>query len=259
MKTDILSELIIKRVCAVSTLYNPEGTHLKRMNRKMWAVVIKYEGETVYTAGGKSFPSDANHVVILPGGCTYEWQCKKSGHYSIMEFESDAIYSEPISLQIKSTDRILRMLKDLEAKRNSRKITTGLESIRDAYSILLTIIQAENERYLPSRKQELIEPAIEYISSHYTESITNDMLAEMTGLSNVYFRKLFTDICGVSPMVYIGQLRIQKAKEMLGSDYSTVSDIAQLLGYPSLYDFSRSFKKYTGISPSKYSREIKIK
>ena len=42
---------------------------------------------------------------------------------------------------------------------------------------------------------------------------------------------------------------IKKAKEMLKSDYGTLSDIALSIGYSSLYDFSRDFKKHTGTSP----------
>jgi len=50
----------------------------------------------------------------------------------------------------------------------------------------------------------------------------------------------------------VHQFRTEKAKEMLGSDYGTLSDIAQSLGYPNLYDFSRDFKKHAGVAPSKY-------
>ena len=131
-----------------------------------------------------------------------------------------------------------------------------LESIRDTYSILLTLAQEEPKQYLPTKKQQKIAPAIEYISAHYNESITNDKLAEITGLSNVYFRKLFADIVGTSPITYVHKLRIEKAKEMLKSDYGTISDIAQSLGYPNLYDFSRDFKKHTGVSPSMYKVKL---
>ena len=57
---------------------------------------------------------------------------------------------------------------------------------------------------------------------------------------------------GISPIAYTKQLRIEKAKEMLKSDYGTLFDIALSLGYSSLYDFSRDFKKYAGVAPSKY-------
>ena len=57
---------------------------------------------------------------------------------------------------------------------------------------------------------------------------------------------------GTSPIAYLHELRIKKAKDMLGSDYGTLSDVALSLGYTSLYDFSRDFKKRTGTAPSRY-------
>ena len=44
----------------------------------------------------------------------------------------------------------------------------------------------------------------------------------------------------------------EKAKQMLRSDYGSLSHVALSLGYANLYDFSRDFKKHTGIAPSKY-------
>ena len=114
--------------------------------------------------------------------------------------------------------------------------------------------QSASEHYIPSEKQQKITPALEYISQHYHENITNDCLAEISGISTVYFRKLFSSVMGTSPIVYARRLRIEKAKEMLRSDYGTLSDVAQSLGYASLYDFSRDFKKHTGTSPSRYEK-----
>ena len=252
MSMDILSDLIITRVHSVSTLYNPKNTKLKRNDRPRWAVVIKYEGATVYTSNGKQFLSDIGHIVILPKSCSYDWECTKSGHFCIIEFESEHNYSEPISFSMKNGEKILKMFKDLEHKRNMKNPMAEMESIRDTYSILLALIQAITERYSPSEKQQKIAPAIKYISQNYYKSITNDSLAAITGLSTVYFRKLFTSIMGVSPITYVHQFRIEKAKAMLKSDYGTISNIAVSLGYRNVYDFSRDFKKHTGVAPSRF-------
>ena len=252
MTTDILSDLVITKVYSVSTLYTLENTKLKRNSRERWAAVIKYEGETVYSSNGKRFLSDIEHIVILPKGCSYDWHCTRSGHFSIIEFESEKTFEEPFSFSVKNGEKILKMFKELEQKRNMKREMVEVESIRDTYSILLALTQTVSESYLPTEKQLKIAPAIEYISQHYNENITNDELAAIAGMSTVYFRKLFTNIMGVSPITYVHQFRTEKAKEMLGSDYGTLSDIAQSLGYPSLYDFSRDFKKHTGIAPSKY-------
>ena len=252
MSIDISSDLIISRVNSVSTLYTLQHTKAKRNDRPYWAVVIKYEGETIYESNGKKILSDISHIAILPKGCSYSWECTKTGHYSIIEFESDQTFPEPLTFHVKHGEKVLRMCKDLESKRNLRDQVVEIESIRDTYSIILSILELSLDRYIPNSKRQKLQPSIEYISQNFGKRITNDELAAVSGMSTVYFRKLFAEIMGISPITYIKQLRIEKAKEMLKSDYGTLSDIAQSLGYSSLYDFSRDFKKHTGFAPSKY-------
>ncbi|MBO5790105.1 MAG: helix-turn-helix transcriptional regulator, partial [Clostridia bacterium] len=149
-------------------------------------------------------------------------------------------------------EKILKRIKEMEYKRNLKNPLTALESIKDTYSLLLTLLGAETEKYVPRDKKQKLLPAVEYISQNCCGEISNDQLAALLGVSTVYFRKLFAEVMGVSPIAYARQLRIEKAKEMLKSDYGTLSDLAQSLGYSSLYDFSRDFKKHTGFAPSKY-------
>ncbi len=252
MNENFLANLVITRVRAVTTVYTPKNTKAKKNSRQCWAVVIKYEGETVYTSGGRRFLSDIGHIVVLPKGCSYEWVCTKAGHFSIVEFESEPTFREPLSFTVKNGERILKKVRDLEYKRSLKKPMMELESIRDAYSILLLLAQADCDPYLPNEKQSRIAPALEYISHHYNERITNASLAAVAGMSTAYFRKLFASVMGVSAIAYARDLRIEKAKEMLKSDYGSLSDVALSLGYQGLYDFSRDFKKHTGIAPSKY-------
>ena len=158
-----------------------------------------------------------------------------------------------VCFPVKNGQRLLRLFQEMEYKRNLRKPMYGMESVRDLYSILLQLTPDGPERYIAGAQQKKILPAVEFISQNYNKNITNDMLAEAAGMSTVYFRKLFTAAMGISPIAYTKQLRIEKAKEMLKSDYGTLSDIAQSLGYANLYDLSRDFKKHTGIAPSRYA------
>ena len=53
MNLDILSDLIITKVYSATTMYTEKNAKVKRSNRSKWAIVIKYEGKTMYVSKGK--------------------------------------------------------------------------------------------------------------------------------------------------------------------------------------------------------------
>ena len=59
MMAEVLSNLVITRVYSASTIYNEKNTCARRSNRPCWAMVYKYEGETVYEANGERCLSNA--------------------------------------------------------------------------------------------------------------------------------------------------------------------------------------------------------
>ena len=257
MNTNILFDLSINKINAVFSIYNEKNAGTKRKNRPCWAIVLKYEGETIYTCNGKKYISNLENMVILPKGSTYEWICTKPGRYYTIEFESDISCDTIFSFKIENGEKILQLYKETEYKRTLKQEIYKLETLRNVYSILLLVLQASQQKYTSTKKQEKIAPAVEYISNNYYLSIKNDDLAAHVGLSTIYFRKLFTEIFGTSPISYVHKLRIRKAKEMLKSDHKSLSEIAIALGYANISDFSKMFKKITGLSPSNYLRQNK--
>ena len=79
--TDILSDLTVTRVRAVLNIYTSAGKSMERRARPSFAIIYKYEGETEYKSGGKTYISNKGNAMLLPAGSSYEWQSKESGHY----------------------------------------------------------------------------------------------------------------------------------------------------------------------------------
>lgn len=257
MNTNVLSDLIIKKVLYSSAIYTEAGKKMKRKERPSWGILYKFEGETVYYSNGKSYHSDSDNMVILPKGSTYEWQCIKSGRYRYIEFDSDITHGEIFTFPVSNKEKMLGLFESTEQKILLEKHVGSIELVRDVYSIIINLLRTTEKKYAPSLKQQKIYPVIEYIAKNYNKEIKNDDLASIAGISTVYFRKLFSEIYMTSPIAYIHALRISKAKEMLLGEYSSITDIALSLGYSNIYDFSRTFKKIAGMSPKNYIQKRK--
>jgi two-component system, response regulator YesN len=54
------------------------------------------------------------------------------------------------------------------------------------------------------------------------------------------------------------QLRMEKALKLIDKGTMKITDIAISLGYEDLSHFTKTFKKYTGVSPSKYISTLEL-
>ncbi len=250
---ELLSKIIIQRILSVNCLYSQANIGSKRIRRERWAIIMKYEGETVYHCGDRQISSNKSTLAVLPKGSTYEWKCIRSGHFYAMEFECPLTSENIFSVSVNNGDEILKIFRRLEVCRHIKEPLLEIKSIRDGYALLIALANNRQSEYIPKNKKKLLLPAVEYVAEHFSEPLYNDDLAKAAGLSTVYFRKLFKSVYAISPMQYIKQLRLEKAKEMLKGDYGNISDVAFALGYESLYDFSRDFKTHVGVAPSKYA------
>ena len=100
-----------------------------------------------------------------------------------------------------------------------------------------------------------INDIINMMQNNYSKSYSIEDLASLSDLSQSYFRKLFKQIAGLTPLQYQNQLKINKAKDLLLSGEYNVSETAVNVGFDNIYYFSRMFKSIVGISPSVYMKK----
>ncbi len=92
---------------------------------------------------------------------------------------------------------------------------------------------------------------LQYIEDHLQNDLTVELLAKEAHFHPNYFIALFKKSTGYSPIQYINRLRMEKAKHQLSFTDKPVSTIADGLGMD-LHYFSRTFREFTGSSPSQW-------
>ena len=118
--------------------------------------------------------------------------------------------------------------------------------------------RGEEEETAPEEpiNSSMMNQIIREIQERYTENITLSGLAEAHGISTGYLSSQLKAELGLSFSEYITSKRIQKAKELLADESLSVESIAEQTGYNDYFYFIKVFKKITGISPSKYRKNL---
>ncbi len=90
-----------------------------------------------------------------------------------------------------------------------------------------------------------------------SEPIMVQEFLERSGLSYAHQSRVFKKCYGITPLQYITELRMTRAKLLLRDSNNSISQIALILGYDNLGYFSRTFKKSFGISPKDFRTRVK--
>lgn len=105
-------------------------------------------------------------------------------------------------------------------------------------------------------KTKLIQKGVLYMQTDYANpTLTIADIAEKCNISEVYFRKLYKELYGVSPAKALLSIRIQHAIRLLESGYYRILDVAHLCGFGDIKYFSTVFKKETGYAPTIYTKK----
>nr|WP_163504025.1 AraC family transcriptional regulator [Halomonas socia] len=90
---------------------------------------------------------------------------------------------------------------------------------------------------------------------HYAEDISVEEMARQANMSLSTFHQHFKQIVHSSPLQYVKRLRLIKAQQLLMQDVRNVNRAAAAVGYRSVSQFSRDYKRYFGASPLQHRRE----
>lgn len=130
------------------------------------------------------------------------------------------------------------------------------------YASLIRLLTIFAEHLAASANQLLLtagsteSPAISqargYIAQNYEETIALPTVAKFVNMSASYFSERFKEATGLKFVDFVARTRIEKARTLLQDPKRRISEVAFDVGFQSLSQFNRAFKKIAGQSPREY-------
>lgn len=102
-----------------------------------------------------------------------------------------------------------------------------------------------------------IGKSVEHIKDNYKSRISLQEISDVAGLSKYHFTRAFKKVMGISFSDYLNHLRVKKSEETLLSLEINISEVAYSVGFNSLRQYERAFKKTVGITPLDFRKEKK--
>lgn len=238
------------------------------------------QGEALVYCNSQPIQVRSGEIVVINGNDVHYGE-NLSGKlvYYIMKVEFSFLFSNQLDLcqtkyinplvqnriffqnQIPQDEKLLALVRHLIGEYNRQEVGYELEIKAYIYHILVLLLRHYGKQTIDETEQEKqrkiisrLRPVLEYMDQHYNEKLSLKQLATMVNMSRHHFCRLFRNIIGKPPVEYINQLRINKALSLLQESSLNVSEIAMTVGFNDSNYFSRMFKKYKQVSPSKMQK-----
>ena len=202
-------------------------------------------------------PPQAVQCGYRESDCSFYWL-----HFNVQEgyetLNSDSVY-QPAVLTIpdkgtlRNPDKLIVMMKQLQdSVRSYREQTLNNYLTTSILCELYNQLFFVQNQSVKNRKQQLYNDIVDYIKWNRNENMKVNQLAEHFGYNSKYLSFLFSEISGISLKQFMLQEKMDAAKLLLADSNQSIKEISQQLGYSESQQFTHSFKKITGLTPTDY-------
>ncbi|MCX7749819.1 MAG: AraC family transcriptional regulator [Clostridia bacterium] len=166
-----------------------------------------------------------------------------------------------ITLKVSQKNEIITLLNRILKEKESNELDSEFLNyllVLELFVLLSRALKSEWENSIKEKSpkvKELIGIAVNYIRNNFERDISLGDIAKFVFLSPSYFTRAFKEEMGLSPINYLLQIRIERAKELLSDTELKISEIAQQVGFSNQQRFNEIFKKYTGLAPLQYRKQ----
>lgn len=208
------------------------------------SLVIALSGEFEYVAENKKYIVTPFKPVFFKRGVLYSKKVIKPVEYIIIS-----------SLNFTLGKDVLFEYSEEDEHRLKNTINHLIYSIKndapdDVIEHFVNDIFLTSRKYKSENIRNELLPAYEYICENLSSELSLGLLSEISFCSVQTLINRFKKYTGKTPVEYITNMRIKKAKDLLLNTDCSIAQISEVCGFENVYYFSNVFKKKIGLSPS---------
>jgi AraC-like DNA-binding protein len=237
---------------------------------------IVLSGQAVATVRGDQFASDERSGCILPADSEATLHYRAGMEQLIFRVDTDAmlvkltallgfqpntapVFYPSVEYRDPATDKLRRLVLFVASELGDEPDLPQpvLDELEQALVAAFLTCNRHSYSALLDRQSALVAPwqvnlVEQYIEANWTEAITVERLAAVTGASARSIFHSFRRARGYSPMDFVKQVRLRQAKRMLetGAAGTTVTGIALSCRFGNMGHFARDYRALYGELPS---------
>ncbi len=256
MKLDFL-KICIKEVLRISSHPMISGHYaIRHKKRACDGFLCVCEGSATYTFDNYSFRVKKGDVFYLAYQSQYDIDVFDNYYVTyvdcVLDAPSNVLFESQLFENVDGENLCLIMhKKSMEWLPNNAECRLNLLSFM--YSMFSILAIKESKSYLSTSNRMKLERAKDIIvQSSKDKDFSCAKLGERIGLSEVHFRRIFTQMYSMTPRELLTYIRIRSAKELLKHGDMAINSISETVGFNSVYYFCKVFKRETNCTPSEY-------
>lgn len=198
-------------------------------------------------------PDCASGWIDEPGSASrlLVWMWRRPRHPELARLARDTCLRLPLAAESRGRLAELHALTRSEAQHedaDSRRALSGLQLALEAQVVrLLRPAVGQDERVAVTRAQQWL---VRHLDSHQPLARLADYLA----LSPSTVQRIFRQQLGRTVVQVMAELRCREAARLIEEEGVPIKAVAYRLGYRHPHDFSRAYRRATGVNPSSLGR-----
>ena len=224
-------------------------------------LIYHESADVLYTVGETIIRGVSGSVLLIPEGISAEINVQKSGSVICIGFflQQECNAARSVALIETAAPSLLRnrFLHFAALHSNAPSVGSECAMLAEFYGILYELqrnTSAGNRRIL---LEEKIRPSVAYLENHLTDRHLNiEQTAALSGISETYFRMLFSEQFGCTPLQYVLEKRVRKAEKLLLETDLPIDEIEQSCGFQSHGYFLKQFQKIIKKTPDQVRNQV---